>query len=452
MKKQILFGLLLGLVCAGPAFADTHYVVKDNAEASSPFTSWMTAASNIQQAIDDAECVASDTVLVSNGVYNTGSQTAASQLANRVAVTKGITVRAVSINWADTVIEGAPDPNTFSNGSAAIRGVYLTNGAVLIGFTITKGYADSNGAVVSGFGGGVFCAGNNSVVSNCLIISNFACRAGGLYGGTWRNCLIADNVARYPSAPEGYGGGGAYCSVVADCVFSNNYGHRAGGGIYSAGDRVTGCLFIYNKGYEPNFCGGGIGYGANTVVSNCVFMYNYAKAHGGGVYRVKSIFNSLIANNRASGVGGGFHAFNADNKAPVNCTIVSNYSSAGIGGISMNVLSCLTNCIVYSNIGYAGASGAVISNNISPNMTSYYCCTLPMPLYGEGNITNDPAFVNFSGKDYHLSPDSPCINKGINQGWMNDAIDLDGRRRIIEGTVDIGAYEFQRLGVIIKIY
>mgnify|MGYP003596150825 CR=1 FL=1 len=33
------------------------------------------------------------------------------------------------------------------------------------------------------------------------------------------------------------------------------------------------------------------------------------------------------------------------------------------------------------------------------------------------------------------------INAGMNQGWMTNAFDLDGRARIRYGTVDMGAYE-----------
>ena len=108
MKIRILGGVLLGLVCTGPAFAagDTHYVVKDNSGAGSPFTDWATAASNIQQAIDDAACVAPDTVLVSNGVYDTGATVRpAGASSNRVVISKAITVRAFSTNWAETVIQ-----------------------------------------------------------------------------------------------------------------------------------------------------------------------------------------------------------------------------------------------------------------------------------------------------------------------------------------------------------
>ena len=98
---RIVWFMVLALA-AGRAFADTHYVVKDNAGAATPFTNWTMAASNIQQAIDDAACVAGDTVLVTNGVYDTGGVAAA----RRVYIdTVGITVRSVN-GPGVTVIDG----------------------------------------------------------------------------------------------------------------------------------------------------------------------------------------------------------------------------------------------------------------------------------------------------------------------------------------------------------
>jgi hypothetical protein len=59
-----------------------------------------------------------------------------------------------------------------------------------------------------------------------------------------------------------------------------------------------------------------------------------------------------------------------------------------------------------------------------------------------GNITNDPMFMNLSGGDFHLQANSPCINSGRNS-LVTSTTDLDGNPRIAGGTVDIGAYEYQ---------
>ena len=43
---------------------------------------------------------------------------------------------------------------------------FLTNGAMLSGFTLTNGYADQ--------GRSVWCTSTNAVVSNCILIGNSA--------------------------------------------------------------------------------------------------------------------------------------------------------------------------------------------------------------------------------------------------------------------------------------
>jgi len=61
---------------------------------------------------------------------------------------------------------------------------------------------------------------------------------------------------------------------------------------------------------------------------------------------------------------------------------------------------------------------------------------------GTGNISADPLFEN-NYSNLRLSVDSsPCRNAGSNVPVASVAKDRDGRRRIIDGIVDMGAYEF----------
>jgi hypothetical protein len=50
-------------------------------------------------------------------------------------------------------------------------------------------------------------------------------------------------------------------------------------------------------------------------------------------------------------------------------------------------------------------------------------------------------FVDLAAGDFHLQPNSPCINAG-NNSFVAASTDLDGGPRILGGIVDIGAYEF----------
>jgi hypothetical protein len=53
--------------------------------------------------------------------------------------------------------------------------------------------------------------------------------------------------------------------------------------------------------------------------------------------------------------------------------------------------------------------------------------------------------------NYHLLPGSPCINTGDNSAVPPSVVtDLDGNPRIIDGTVDMGAYEAPYKGFLLS--
>jgi len=64
-------------------------------------------------------------------------------------------------------------------------------------------------------------------------------------------------------------------------------------------------------------------------------------------------------------------------------------------------------------------------------------------LGGQGNIGADPLFVAPDSNDFHLLPDSPCINAGDPDYVAGpDETDIDGELRVMLGRIDMGADEF----------
>jgi hypothetical protein len=380
-----------------------HYVKTPvfGATPVSPFTSWATAATNIQDAIDAS--ADGDTVLVTNGVYATGGRLWYDSGTNRVTLTNAVTLQSVN-GPALTLIAGSHVAGTGPALANAVRCVAMGNNAVLSGFTLTNGEAGWGNYPSGGGVANVVSISAAGTVSNCVLIGNLATNSVG--GGAFRvrlvNCKIVGNYAS--------SGGGACSCALNNCTIVSNTA-ASGGGVF-----------------------GGSVYGA-SMLTDCRIAGNSALT-GGGVYSCV-LADCVLNNNLADSIGGG-----AYQSTLVNCTIVSNAASGHSlqptgGGLYGGSAS---NCIIYYN-------AALKDPNFSGTDPLAYCCTTPLPA-GPGNLTHEPVFIDLVNGDFHLRFSSLCINSGNNACVIN-ATDLDGNPRIVGGTVDLGAYEFQSPGSVI---
>ena len=173
---------------------------------------------------------------------------------------------------------------------------------------------------------------------------------------------------------------------------------------------------------------------SDVFLTNCVITDNsvytndngVVSGSGGGVYG-GTLYNCVVVSNTAAAVGGGAIA-----STLYNCTVTGNHADRRGGGVYN---TAATNSIVYSNT-------AILPYDNYDLAQFDHCCTTPMPANGVGNVTSPPQFVNYAGGDLRLLGVSPCIDAGDNS-FVGTTIDLAGNPRIMRGTVDMGAYEFQ---------
>ena len=245
-----------------------HYVALGNPNPVAPYFSWATAATNIQDAVDAA--FAGGTLIVSNGVYQTGGRIVSGLQSNRVAVTKPLAIRSVN-GPAVTVIQGNYGP-----GDSAVRCVYLTNHCTLTGFALnggatrTAGYDSDQTA-----GGGAWCGDADIVVSNCVFSGNSAVSGGGAFQGTLLNCWFLANKS-------GANGGGANSATLRNCVFADNSAGGSGGGADNA--TLGNCIVYFNTAPDqPNYAGSTLNFccatplaGGTSNVTSAPLLLDYA--------------------------------------------------------------------------------------------------------------------------------------------------------------------------------
>ena len=241
------YGAVTSVVAALNATNRTHYVNLNSTNPIAPYMNWSTAATNIQDAVDAA--VSGDSVFVTNGIYTTGNRVVASAT-NRVAVMLPVSIVGVS-GPAQTVIDGG----------GINRCIYLTNGVVLSGFTLTNGNTTARG-------GGAYCE-PSAVLTNCVLVGNGAGDEGGaVNSGTLFNCVLTGNSCTF--------GGAAANSKLNNCTLTGNYGGYGGGAAWTT---LNNCVVNSNTSWS---IGGGV---ASGTLNNCTLIGNICDQHGGaGVY------------------------------------------------------------------------------------------------------------------------------------------------------------------------
>ena len=314
---------------------------------------------------------------------------------------------AAGTNWAtakltiQAAIEAATNGNTVwvSNGVYATGGVtnypagsILTNRVVINKAIAVRSVNGLGATVIRGAWDPSSTNGRGDAAVRCAYVAN---------GGTLSGFTLTNGATRKidSTLTETRGGGvcGLFSGNINDCLMVGNTANVGGGAF---GGTLNRCRLTRN-------CAGSGGGSSDATLNHCLLTGNSASDGGGGTS------------------GGTLN----------NCTVVGNAGLRFGGGVGY----CrLYNCLVYSN-----------AAPISPNWHLLYginnSCTTPDP-GGTNNITADPQFADAAAGDYRLRASSPCIDAGDNS-YAVGTTDLDGNPRIINGTVDMGAYEVQEVFV-----
>ena len=307
-----------------------------------------------------------------------------------------------------------------------------------------------------------------------------------------RGCTFRDNRSTDD-------GGGLYTASIVtlmDCLFENNRGKHGGGAALRSGSTLVGCEFVGNtarmsgggvdmrnrelRAVDCRFrgnaalssrtvraIGGGALYtqNASLEIVQCEFDFNRSNARGGGVsifdarpahfarctfaentsekgggalvarFGSSQIEDSVFLTNVAGDVGGAVVMPNVTEGRIDNCTFYQNRSSAEGGSVNVNDQTDLFNCILWAAFPdeVAGASSV-----------SY--CDVAGGWPGPGNINIDPAFVDPLSDNLRLTAGSPCVDAGDPAARpLFGRLDFDGRYRLWNGRVDMGAFEFGSL-------
>jgi len=360
---------------------------------------------------ESPECLVAGLTIRNGRAYNGGGirggrrgrHTHATIAANEIVsnATAGYQSSGAGIALCDGLIEG----NTIASNSGDEGGC---------GLAYCHGTIRNNGITQNSHGGLWYCDG--AIEGNTISANSgsglFQCH------GTIRVNSITGNSSLY-------GGGLNQCDgIIEGNTISENQAERSGGGLYECQGTIQDNVITENTG-DP---GGGLAY-CHAAMQNNVISGNV----GGGLVACDGTIQNNLVSGNSGNRGGGLSGCGGLIQGN---TIVGNSATETGGGVN-HCYGTIVNCIIWGNT--AEESGDQIYDSSIPQ----YCCIQGWSGGGIGNVSADPLFVKATEGDYHLRPDSPCIDTGLDYYWIAwPQRDLDGNCRLLGPRVDMGCYEY----------
>jgi hypothetical protein len=341
--------------------------------------------------------------------------------------------------------QGAGGPGGVNGGVGFSEGGGLYNSSntgtpTVTGSTLSDNSATYGGGIDNEYGGAL-------TVSNSTLSGNSAADDGGGIDNAYGGVLTVSNSTLFGNSAS-YGGGidnNSGSLTVSNSTLSGNSAY-GGGGIDNLGGTLTVSNSTLSGNSANNGDGGGIFNGYNyyfgtVTVSNSTLSGNSAAYFGGGIStaspRPVTLTNVSVTANRANTSGGGLYVY-IYGRGPVlhNTLIAGNFRDA-TGMNRDDVYGSLDpsdNNLIGDGTGMTGLRNGVNGNLVGS--TDNPIDPLLGPLDENGGPTRTHALL--SG--------SPAIDAGNNAY----ATDWDqrgpGYPRIVNGIIDIGAFEVQAAG------
>ena len=313
---------------------------------------------------------------------------------------------------------------------------------------------------------------SNFTIQHGKLTSNLDTYGAGVFlrqKGQVKHCIIQDNSYTYPSGGEGNNciGGGVANNEVANAsdILVNECIIRRNRATHGGGVRITGTM--QNSVIESNTssgpCGGVQLFNGGRMY-NCIVRNNEAGEDAGGVRMnggAGSMANCLITGNTALGMVGGLSLETAAHTV-YNNTIISNdqrsssdinrcgvYMSHSDGQFCNNIVwgnsynSSVQEDQIFISSTYSGQASKFLNNALvwSGNLSDGKAFDAPTTVSLDKDT--DPGFADAANDDYMPVKASSLYNGGTNSKKQG-TVDLAGYARVIDGTVDIGAYEYDR--------